>query len=486
MRTAASRIILIVCLFWTGVSAAQWLPERDRYPENDRKPRSGEITRAYQAVARQIVTAAMRNNDGYDKLEQLCDGIGHRLSGSRGLERAVQWAADTLRKDGQENVRLQPVMVPHWERGKESLALLSPYEMPLPVLGLGMSVGTPPHGITGEVLAVESKEELDAVASKAAGKIVLFNYAMRDYTPERGTGYGDAVRYRYNGARWAAEHGALACLIRSVTARSLRSPHTGSMSYRDERNRIPAAAVSTEDAGMLSRLYKRGKRPRVRLQMEAEMRGEAQSHNVIAELRGRENPEEVIVIGGHLDSWDVGQGAHDDGAGSVMCMEVLNVLRKLNLIPRRTIRLVLFTNEENGVAGGKAYAKEHKHELANHVAAIESDSGGFAPRGYGVGSKEDDTSAMALQQVAEIIELIDSIPNLKVTSGGGGADINPMRPDGVVMIGHRTNNATYFDYHHTHADTLDKVDPYEFSQNIAVLATLTYIIADMPMRLGTE
>ncbi|MFQ5461217.1 MAG: M20/M25/M40 family metallo-hydrolase [Phycisphaerae bacterium] len=457
------------------------------YPETEppkKEANPGPIAIQYELVATRIVQATMAGNDAYRKMEELCDGIGNRLSGSKRLERAVHWAADRCKSDGQENVVLEPVMVPHWVRGRESAILTYPQRYNLPMLGLGRSVGTPPEGITAPVISVADKEELDALGDGVRGAIVLFNYPMPPYDPEKGAGYGDTVRYRTNGARWAAKHGAVACLVRSVTATSLRSPHTGAMSYGDARVKIPAAAITVEDAEMLTRLNRRGIRPIVTLKMEAQQLEDNESHNVIAELRGREKPEEIVVIGGHIDSWDVGQGAHDDGAGCVMAMEAINVLRKLDLIPRRTIRVVLWTNEENGLAGGRAYAKRHAAELANHVAAIESDSGAFAPRGYSVDCADEHRQAIAAEQMKDILGLLSSFDSLEATMGGSGADVSPMKESDVLLMGHRVEGSTYFNYHHTHADTLDKVDPHWLSANVAVLATVAYVLADMPMRVG--
>ncbi len=457
------------------------------YPETEppkKKSKLGPIAKQYEPAAARIIQSTMAGNDAYRKMEELCDGVGNRLSGSKRLERAVQWAADRCKLDGQENVALESVMVPHWVRGRESLTMTHPQTYDLPMLGLGRSVGTPPEGITAPVIAVANKEELDKIGADVKGAIVLFNYPMPPYDAEKGAGYGDTVRYRTNGARWAAAHGAVACLVRSVTASSLRSPHTGAMQYGDAKVKIPAAAITVEDAEMMARLNRRGIRPTVTLKMEARTLEDAESHNVVAEIRGREKPEEIVVIGGHIDSWDVGQGAHDDGAGCVMAMEAINVLRKLNLIPRRTIRVVLWTNEENGLAGGKAYAKQHAEELTNHVAAIESDSGAFAPRGYSVDCSDDARRALAADQMKDILGLLASFDSLTAATGGSGADVSPMKDSGVVLMGHRVEGSTYFNYHHTHADTLDKIDPQLLSANVAVLATVAYVLADMPTRIG--
>ncbi len=439
----------------------------------------------YADVAERILQSVAQGHDGYRKLEELCDDIGHRLSGSEGLERAIDWAVWRLAADGHENVRTQPVMVPKWVRGNESLHLVEPRAKELAMLGLGGSISTPPEGITAEVISVASSEELSARSAEAAGRIVLFNSPMSPPDGRgSGGGYGAAVQYRVAGARMAAQHGAVAALVRSVTARSLRSPHTGGMNYFEAGTRIPAAAVSVEDAELLTRMLARGQRVVVTLKMEARDEGLSPSANVIAELTGRERPDEVVVIGGHLDSWDVGTGAQDDAGGCVICMEALSVLRRLGLRPRRTIRVVLFTNEENGLAGGRAYAAGFAGELPGHVAAIESDAGMGAPLGFGVSHKDDDIAACAAEQLADIVRLLAPIGADRAEPGGGGADISPMRPAGVPLLGHDVDMTHYFDIHHTHADTLDKIDPENLRKNIAAMAIVAYVLADMPGRLG--
>lgn len=443
------------------------------------------LNERYRDPAGRILEATLAGNDGYNKLETLCLEIGHRLSGSESLERAVEWAVQTLRRDGHENVRAEPVQVPKWVRGRESAELVEPRRVPLAMLGLGGSVGTPPGGITAPVLVVRDEQELNERSAEAAGRIVLFNFPMPPGEPPSGGDYRAAVRYRTNAARWAAGHGAVAALIRSVTTRSLYTPHTGAMSYGDAQRRIPSAALSVEDAELLARLARRGLVPVVRLEMEARTESEqSPSANVVAELVGWEKPYEVVVIGGHLDSWDVGQGAQDDGAGCVFAMEALNVLRRLGLRPRRTIRVVLFTNEENGLAGGRAYAERYAEELGRHVAAIEADSGAGAPLGYGLELEDEARRAVGLRQLREIVSLLGPLGDLTAREGGGGADIGPMRPAGVPLIGHRNDVTHYFDIHHTQADTIDKVDPEILSHNVAALAVTAYVLADMEERFA--
>lgn len=438
----------------------------------------------YKPCADRIIRESLTQNDSWLKMQDLCDGIGNRLSGSEGLERAIAWAAQTFQRDGQENVHTEKAMVPHWVRGQESATMVEPRLLNLAMLGLGGSVATPAAGITAPVVMVRDEAGLDALGDGAKDKIVLFNNVMPPYDDVHGSRYGETVKFRGKGASLAARKGAVACLIRSVTAKSFRSPHTGAMHYDDGVAKIPAAAISTEDADIISRLLARGEKVVVRLKMEAHTEPDAPSANVLAELRGTDRPEEVVVMGGHIDSWDVGQGAHDDGAGAVMCMEALNVLRKLNMHPRRTIRVVLFTNEENGLAGGKQYAKDHETEISNLIAAIESDAGGFAPESVSVDCKDASRQARALAQVKDIAKLLRPLGVRKVSAGHSGADVGPMKEAGAMLMGFGTYGEKYFDYHHSQADTLDKVNPQELSRCVAALAVLTYVLADMPDRLG--
>ncbi len=432
-----------------------------------------------EEAAKRIIDAVAAGNDSYNKLQELCDDVGHRLSGSKGLENAVAWGVARLKADGQENVRAEKLMVPKWVRGRESLVMLEPREHAISMLGLGGSVGT--EGITAEVVVVRSKKELDALAT-AEGKIVLFNAPMAAYDPVKGAGYGEAVQYRSSGAVWAAEKGAVAALVRSVTAHSLRTPHTGAMRYADGKKKIPAASVSVEDAELMARLCARGKKVVVKLMMEAHDDGMVESANVVGELVGREKPEEIVIVSGHLDSWDVGQGAQDDGGGCVCAMEVLNVLRKLGLRPRRTIRVVLWTNEENGMLGVKTYLKDHAAELANHIAAIESDIGVFNPVQFGVDINDADRLKLAGEQLARIVKPLA----LKSKTGSSSSDVGNFKVHGVPALGLDVEGSRYFDYHHTPADTVDNVNPKELSNCVAAMAVVAYSIAEMKERFGGE
>jgi carboxypeptidase Q len=437
-------------------------------------------TARYRSAAERLIGAALSSDRAYEHLSQLCDGIGNRLSGSTSLERAVVWAEKAMRDDGLERVRLQPVSVPHWVRGRESAEMVVPGPQRLSMLGLGRSVGTPPGGITADVVAVESFSELNALPEdQVRGKIVLYDVPF--------TKYGETVNYRGQGAKRAASRGAVAALVRSVGPVSLRTPHTGNMSaYVDSFPRIPAAAVSIEDAMMMHRLLDRGQHVRVKLEMEADTVLDAPSNNVIGELRGRERPDEVVVVGGHLDSWDVGQGAHDDGGGCVISLEAVRLLKALNLRPRRTVRCVFFTNEENGARGAARYDSLSTPK-ERHVAAIESDGGVERPVGFGVtvyrvGADKSHSArtAFAASRLEAIAPLLAGLGASRIDTTGGGTDIGPLMKRGIPGIAHETVMEHYFDWHHTAADMLDKVDPVELRKNVAAMAVMIYALAEMP------
>jgi Zn-dependent M28 family amino/carboxypeptidase len=366
-------------------------------------------------------------------------------------------------------------------RGVESADITAPITRSMRVLGLGGTVGTAKGGITAPVVVVHSWGELEERREAVKGAIVLYDVAMPKWTEDKGSGYGETVEYRGRGASRAAKLGAVAVLVRSVTAHSLRTPHTGAMNYEDGVAKVPALAVTVEDSTLLARLAAQGP-VTVHLRADDLTLPDVPSANVIGELRGRDKPEEIVVIGGHIDSWDVGQGAHDDGAGAVTMMQALTTLRKLGLKPRRTIRVVLFTNEENGLRGGRAYAKDHAAELPNTVLAVESDSGGFAPRGFSVQARSEVIDRVTAR-VSDVASLLRPISATRVTAGHGGADIGPMGPAGVLLAGLDTDGRTYFDIHHTDADTLDKVDPQSLADDVAAVAALAYVVADMPGRL---
>jgi carboxypeptidase Q len=432
-----------------------------------------DLTTQYRATADRLIDAALADTDGYNRLAYLCYRIGNRLSGSTGLEKAVAWSAEQMKAAGLSNVRVIPVKVPHWVRGAESARMITPLDKPLHMLGLGMSIATPPGGITADVVAVSSFDELAKLGrEKIQGKIVVYNEAY--------TGYGPTRVYRSTGASRAAAFGAAAVLVRSATGLAMQIPHTGEMEYDVAQPKIPAAAISPEDAQMLARLYQDGVPVKVRLEMAARLEPDADSADVIGEIPGREHPEEVVVIGGHLDSWDVGQGAQDDGASIMACLQALALMKKLGIQPRRTLRVAFWVNEENGGRGGVAYREWVGDQIRNHVAAIEMDGGAEAPRGYSAG-----VDAASIETLKQIGKLLEKVGASEITGGGGGSDIAPLLRDGVPGLGERTVGTHYFDWHHTEADTLDKVDPLDFRKNLASLAVMSYVLADMPGKLVT-
>jgi carboxypeptidase Q len=425
---------------------------------------------AYREPARRLITEASSNDLAWQRLAELGDTFGNRLSGSESLDAAITWVAEQMKKDGLENVHLDPVKVPHWVRGAESAEIIAPGRHALVMLGLGNSVGTPAEGIQADLLVVPSFRELDAAADRVKGRIVLFNVPF--------TTYNETVQYRSDGPSRAAARGAVAVLIRSVGPAGLRTPHTGALRYADGQPQIPAAAITTEDADRLQRMQDRGTQVRIRLKMEAKFLPDAQSFNVVGELGGREHPEEIVVVGGHIDSWDVGTGSTDDGGGCIVTWEALRLMKRLGLRPRRTVRVVLFTNEENGLRGGIDYRDRYRDQLANHVLMLESDSGVFKPTGFGFSGSDT-----ARKKVQEIGSLLEPIGASTIGGSGGGADIGPSVQAANIPSMSLDGDGNYFLIHHTAADTVDKIDPKEIARASAVVAVMAYVVADMPERL---
>jgi len=430
------------------------------------------LSETYKDVSSQIIAAALADTDGYAKLSYLCDRIGNRLGGSASLDDAIQWAAAQMKRDGLENVATPAVKVPHWVRGREEAEILKPVRHPLTMLGLGGSIATPADGITADVVPVASFDALEALGrDKVAGKIVLFDVPYE--------GYGKTVGYRVGGASRAAKLGAVAMLLRSVGSLAMQTPHTGAMNYTDQDPKIPAAAITLEDATLIQRLTDAGETVSVHLFMEAHTLPDADSANVMGEIPGREKPEEIVVMGGHIDSWDVGAGAQDDGSGIMAALEAAAIIKKLNLHPRRTLRVVFWTNEENGTAGAQAYRAMVGDKIHNYVAAIEMDGGAEKPVGFGVSP-----GGAALARAQEIGRLLQPVGADTIRAGGGGADIGPLMHDGVPGLGLFTVGQHYFDWHHSRTDTVDKINLQEFRQCIAAMAVMSFVLADMPERLG--
>lgn len=431
-------------------------------------PAASQDVASYRAAADRIIQAATADHRAYERLGDLVDRFGNRISGSASLEDAIDWILVQMKGDGLQNVRGETAMVPHWVRGEESAELLLPRYRKLPMLGLGGSIATPPGGIRAQVLVVGSFDELTRRADEARGRIVLFDAPF--------TSYGETVRYRRDGASAAAKVGAVASLIRTVGSASIQSPHTGNMSYEDGVPPIPHAALTVEDAEMLHRMQERGQRIEILLKMQAQTLPDSPSRNVMGEITGSEHPEEVVVLGGHIDSWDVGQGAMDDGGGVVAAWQAVLLLKELGLKPRRTIRVVGWTNEENGGRGGQQYAKDHANE--KHVAAIESDGGVFSPLGFGFTGSDE-----AFRIVSGIGTLLEGVGSGTITRGGGGSDIGPLMETGVPGLGLNVEDTRYFWYHHSDGDTLDKLDPDEVARCVATMAVMAYVLADLPEAL---
>jgi carboxypeptidase Q len=428
---------------------------------------------AYRDRAARLVAESVASDFAWQRLALLTDRFGHRLSGSAGLEQAIAWAVEEMKRDGLENVHTESVMVPKWVRGRESAEIVEPSRHDLVMLGLGDSVGTPAEGIQAPVLVVKSFADLEARAAEVRGRIVVFNVPF--------TNYGDARMVRTAGPSRAARHGAVAALVRAVGPMGLRTPHTGALQYAGDAPRIPAASVTGEDAERLQRMSDRGDRVVVRLSMEAHFEADVESANVVGELRGRERPDEIVVVGGHLDSWDVGTGASDDAGGCIATWEALRIMKKLGLRPRRTVRVVLFTNEENGGRGGLAYRDRHRAELAKHVLMLESDTGVFRPTGFGFTGSE-----RARRTVSEIASLLKGIGASEIGPVGGGADIDPSTREGRIPAMSLEVDGNYFQIHHTPADTVERIDRTELARCAAAVAVMAYVVADLPQRLGDQ
>jgi Zn-dependent M28 family amino/carboxypeptidase len=429
---------------------------------------------SYDSLAKLIITKALVDNKAYETLYELTTKVGNRVSGSAQAAKAVEWSKSTMMRLGFDNVHLEPVMVPHWVRGSVEQATVlangSRKAIPLNIVALGGTIGTPKQGITAEVVEVKSFEELKALGDKAKEKIVFFNRPMDRSLVSTFQAYGGAVNQRVRGAVEAARVGGVFALVRSMTTRLDDVPHTGAMNYADSIPKVPTGAVSTKGAELLSEIISKEKNVKITVNLSAQILPDVESANVVGELRGSEKPDEVIVLGGHLDSWDKGQGAHDDGSGCVQSIEALRLLKELGLKPKRTIRTVNFINEENGLRGGTAYASKDRGN-EKPLAAIESDAGGFSPRGFGI------SDSTTYTKLAKWAPLLASIGADRFVNGGGGADIGPLARKGAAVIGLNVDNQRYFDYHHSDSDTIDKVNERELALGAAAMAILAYVIA---------
>jgi hypothetical protein len=479
-RVALFTLALLLC---AQRVVAQQTPAVASSPNGSPSPTPPVFSPQTLSELKQLQKAALESDFAYRQVAHLSNNIGPRLSGSAQAAKAVEYVAAELKTLGCD-VQLEKVMVPHWVRGEETAALVQfPGQAPnttqkIVLCALGDSVATPANGIEAEVLAVNNFDELKSMPrEKVAGKIVLFNYPFDKQMAAEGhsfQAYGEAVVYRSDGPSAAARQGAIACLIRSVGGADYRLPHTGMTVYAKDAPKIPAGAVTAEDADLIVDLLRQGPL-KMKLILTPQTLPDAESANVIADIKGSEHPEQVVIVSGHLDSWDLGTGAIDDGAGVAVSMEAANLIQKLHLKPKRTIRVIAWMNEENGEAGSKQYAKDHEKEISNHFAAMETDGGAGHPTGVNIKANP------------EVKKMFAPVANILQESGAGildlvehsGADIEPLEKAGVPAFSPIQGNRFYFNYHHTAADTLDKIVPKELAENAAVVAVVAYALANM-------
>ena len=428
-------------------------------------------------MLRKIYDMALTEGKAYDWLDHLSNEIGGRLSGSLEAEKAVQYTKEVMQEIGLDSVWLQPVMVPKWTRGVPEYSYIETapgISSVVNVCALGGSVSTPDGGLKAEVIEVKGIEELEALGRDAIeGKIVFYNRPMQANLIHTFEAYGGCVDQRYSGAKEAAKFGAVGVVVRSMNLRQDDLPHTGAMSYDDlpVSKRIPACAIATNDANYLSTAIKLKPDLLFYFNQTCRVFPDVQSYNVIGEIRGSEFPNNYMVVGGHLDSWDLGDGSHDDGAGCVQSIEVLRLLKKMNYKPRHSIRVVMFMNEENGLRGGRKYAEEAQIKKENHVFALESDSGGFTPRGFSIDADSDN-----MDQIQSWVPLFKPYLIHYFEPGGSGADIGPLKKDGMVLAGLRPDSQRYFDHHHASNDTFDAVNKRELELGAATMTSLIYLM----------
>lgn len=423
---------------------------------------------------RKIYNEALGNGKSYEWLRYLTKQVGPRLSGSTGAQKAVDWTKQVMEQQGFDRVFLQDVMVPHWERGAKEEAFIrtGKRKVNVPIAALGGSVATGPKGVEAGVIEVANFPELRALgADKVKGKIVFFNRPMDPTKINTFEAYGGAVDQRANGATEAAKLGAVGAIVRSMTNVHDDNPHTGGMRYGTGVPLIPTAAISTNGADLLSKSLKEDANLTFYFKQNCESLPDAKSYNVVGEIKGSEKPDEIIVVGGHLDSWDLSEGAHDDGSGCVQSIEVLRIMKALGIKPKRTIRAVMFMNEENGLRGGVQYADLAKKNNEKHIAAVESDNGGFTPRGFGIVGTPDQRA-----KVTPWKPLLASYGLTDIGPGSGGADIGPLATLGTVLFGFKPDSQRYFDYHHTAVDRFEAVSQRELELGAASMAALVYLL----------
>jgi len=428
-------------------------------------------------IIKRIFDNSMSKSKSYELLDHLSNEIGGRLSGSLNAERAVKWSKDELSKRGFDRVWLQEVMVPKWVRGPKEFALIETQPgttFNVDVCALGGSVATPSVGIKAQVVEVKSFDELKELGKdKIDGKIIFFNKPMKPNEVSTFNSYGLAVNQRVNGAQEAVKYGAIGVIIRSLSLRLDDFPHTGVMTYGDlpPSKKIPAAAISTNASEKLSNLLKINPDLKFLLRQQCKQFEDVKSHNVIAEIKGSVYPDEIILVGGHLDSWDLGDGSHDDGAGVVQSIDVINILNNSGYIPKRTIRVVLFMNEENGLRGASKYAEISKKNQLNHIFALESDAGGFSPRGFSFTSNDEN-----FEKISKWKSLFKPYLIHYFERGGSGADISALQTNDNVLAGLRPDSQRYFDFHHAANDTFDAINKRELELGVFAMTSLIYLV----------
>lgn len=450
-----------------GLLFAQMLPAQSA--------QSGDLQGLNEAeTLRKIYDVALTESTCYENLRYMCKQIGPRLSGSKQAAESVEWVYETFNAMGVDRVEKQACMVPHWERGAAESAYIQTgsEQLKVPVCALGSSVPTSKKGVLAEVVEVFSLQEVEEMSpADLEGKIVFYNRAMEPTHLNTFHAYGGCVDQRGGGASVAGPKGALAVIVRSVNLRLDDYPHTGNMGYKDGVRKIPACAISTNGAELLHEKLKKDPKLKFYLQMNCRTLPDVPSANVIGEIKGSEFPEEIIVIGGHLDSWDLGEGAQDDGAGVVQSMEILHLFKRMGYQPKRTIRAVAFMNEENGVRGAVEYARVAKENGEQTIAAIESDRGGFTPRGFSV-----DAAPEVLSHVQGWSDLLEPYMLHEIVAGYGGVDIGPLKKQGAALFGFLPDSQRYFDHHHAATDVFEAVNKRELELGAASMAALVYLL----------
>ncbi len=452
-----SAILFFLCPFFSFISLAQ--------------------TTEDSLMIKKISDEIFMNGQAYNNLRFLCKKVGPRLSGSPGAALAVEQTARMLREAGADTVYLQPCMVPQWVRGEKEIGkavLNTGKSIPLNIVALGNAVGTPAAGISAGVVEVKSFQELEALgADKVKGKIVFYNYRMDPRHINTFRAYGEAGVYRSQGPSKAAALGAIGVIVRTLSPVLDDNPHTGATRYDEDKPKIPAVAISTNGAVELSAFIKEGKVKSVYIKTNCKMLEDVLSYNVVGEMRGVEKPEEVITVGGHLDSWDLAEGAHDDGTGCVQSIEIIRAFKAMGIRPKRSIRAVMFMNEENGLRGGTKYAEIARTEPRKFIMALESDAGGFTPRGFGFSATSTQNAKIRSWQ-----PLFKPYGALEFNEGGGGADIGPLRPLGTALIGLNPDSQRYMDLHHARTDVFEAVSERELNLGTVVMAAMVYLVSE--------